>query len=128
MNHGRGGLGDMDHRSGARIGRLVNFLQAAWLLRCSRWARGIFGAVRRIMLPKTEQKWRRSRLCLIAAGLAGRQEVDRVNDRHGDDVFLGAEVEGADAIDDLIGQRWRIHGHGVQFAQGHGSIRFYSQS
>ena len=117
MNHGRGGLGDMDHRSGARIGRRVNFLQAAWLLRCSRWAREIFGAAWCVMLPKTDQKRRMAGLCLVAAGLARGQKVDRVNNRHGDDVFLGAEVEAADAIDDLIGQRWRLHGRGVQLAQ-----------
>lgn len=37
--------------------------------------------------------------------LRGRQEVDRVNNRHGDNVFLGAEIERADAVDDLRRQR-----------------------
>jgi len=50
-------------------------------------------------------------------GSRRRQEIDRVDDRHGDDVFLGAEVKRAHAIDDLIGQQRRVHIRGMQLAK-----------
>ena len=38
----------------------------------------------------------------LLAGSGGRQEVDRVNDRHRDNVFLGAEVKIIDSGNDLL--------------------------
>src|SRR5690606_6577285 len=51
------------------------------------------------------------------------QEVDRVDDGHRHDSFLGAEVEAADAIHYLLGERRRAHVRRLELAQGDAAVR-----
>jgi hypothetical protein len=62
------------------------------------------------------------------AGSGGRQEVNRVDDCHRDNVFLGAEVEIIDSGNDLLSQRRRIHVRGLHLAKRHRSVRFNGQA
>ncbi len=47
----------------------------------------------------------------------GRQEVDRVDDRHGDDVILRAKIESANPVHDLLCKYWCLHIGRLQLAK-----------
>ena len=47
----------------------------------------------------------------------GRQEVDRVDDRHGDDVFLRAKIESANPVYDLLCEYRCLHIGRLQLAK-----------
>ena len=51
------------------------------------------------------------------------QEIDRIDDCHRGDIFLGAEVKGTDPIDNLLRQHWCIHVGCLQYTERHGSVR-----
>ena len=66
-------------------------------------------------------------LCQRIARSGDRQEVDWIDDRHGDDVFLGAEIEVGDPVDDLLREHRRAHIGKLQLAQRDGAVRFDRQ-
>ena len=119
MTHAGRRFGDADHILVARVIDVAKSVKGAWLKGCRRshFAAGMI--LGRIMLLKSAQNWPKSELCSTTARSARRQEVDRVNDRDRDDVFLGAEVEGLHATDDLCSQVRRVHRRRMQLTHGH---------
>ena len=60
-----------------------------------------------------------STLCLMASGSGSGQKIDGIDDRHCDDVFLGAEVECPHPIYDLCYEARSLHVRRLQLTQGH---------
>ncbi len=54
---------------------------------------------------------------IYLAESGSRKEVDRIDDRHGNDVFLGTEVKRQNAIDNLLRKVRGIHVGKLQLAQ-----------
>ena len=69
----------------------------------------------------------RSYVVLRATSGCG-QEIDWINDRDRDNIFLGPEVERANAVDDLIRKCGRPHVARLQLTERHGPIRFDRQA
>jgi len=69
-------------------------LEALSLLGIQAEIGGYPGAEGALMSPSADSQGGSLAYVLCSAWSGGRQEIDRIDDRHGDDVFLGTKVEG----------------------------------
>ena len=103
------GLGDVDHRSCARIRRQGRSPHPAWIKGYSSSVRKRIGVRHTTYVDPIGQKPPETQIMLNRAESARRQEADRVDDRDRDDVFLGAKIKAAHACYDLVGQYGGVH-------------------
>jgi len=97
---------DLYHTVSHLLACAVGVLRMAWLCGFQKRPRKSCSV---FMSAKSAAKRPISSLCKVLASLGRGQKVDRVDDRHRDDIFLGAEVERQHAFYDLAGQFRCIH-------------------
>ena len=100
-------LGEMRHRFTGCVQGMCHFAKRPSLLALRTTTDSPAVGRRRLMSAGSSEN---AGYVKLVCGSGRRQEIDRVDDRDRDDVFLGAEVESPHAVHDLVGQDRRLHG------------------